>query len=109
MRVSKNETDSEEQSMQVVVCSVPGHSAVSTLLAVVCSILYDNNSSFVCRFDDNVAIGLEGTDGTALCLKLDVCADMHNLLGYPLHFEPAVGGVDDSHDVEMPVLDGDRQ
>eukprot|EP00061_Rhincodon_typus_P008518 g31202.t1 len=32
------------------------------------SILYDNSSSFVCWFDNNVAIGLESTDDIALYL-----------------------------------------
>ena len=36
--------------------------------------------------------------------KLDVCVDMCNLLGDPLHLEPAVCGVDGSHDVEMPAF-----
>ena len=33
---------------------------------------------------------------------------MRDLLGDPLHLEPAVCGVDGSHDVEMPVLDGGK-
>ena len=38
----------------------------------------------------------------------DVCVDMRDLLGDPLHLEPAVCGVDGSHDVEMPALDWDK-
>eukprot|EP00061_Rhincodon_typus_P003147 g19402.t1 len=32
------------------------------------SILYDDGSSFACWFDDNVAIGLQSTDGVVLYL-----------------------------------------
>eukprot|EP00061_Rhincodon_typus_P006581 g27364.t1 len=49
MCVSKNETDSKQESMSVLFCN-------------------DDGSSFVCWFDDNVAIGLESTDSIALCL-----------------------------------------
>eukprot|EP00061_Rhincodon_typus_P015942 g43894.t1 len=38
-------------------------------------------------------------------MKLDVSVDMRDLLGDPLHFEPVVGSVNGSHDVEVPVLD----
>eukprot|EP00061_Rhincodon_typus_P003479 g20189.t1 len=37
-------------------------------LAVICSVLYDNGFSFVCRLDANVVIGLERTNGITLCL-----------------------------------------
>jgi len=36
--------------------------------AVVRSVQYDSGFFFVCRFDDNIAVGLEGLDGIALCL-----------------------------------------
>eukprot|EP00061_Rhincodon_typus_P006471 g27139.t1 len=50
---------------------------------VVCPILYDDGSSFVCWFYDNVAIGLESMDGGAFCLS-----DVFPTLAPPHHIFP---------------------